>query len=230
MARWKARVELVLSLNEHLFLSLAVEALQAKMCRNSLPSGGGRSLGAKISGESGRPPANILIPGERQLLALQLFRWQWNFAADFSSFIVEIVRKTTNLRIWSPFWGSQERRRTLLMSLWKGPVDFLLTVIVLLFLSLAVEALHGKMCQNSLPSWGVGHLEPRFQGEGVVSLPMYWYHSKGIWLRYNLAADFFYIINVKKLNSLKHRVRSQITRLKLQKSFCDLEHGVLLWI
>ena len=35
-------------------------------------------------------------------------------------------------------------------------------------------------------------------------------------------------INVKKLYSLKHRVRSQITRLKLQKSFCDLEHGVLL--
>ena len=35
-------------------------------------------------------------------------------------------------------------------------------------------------------------------------------------------------INVKKLNSLKHRVRSQITRLKLQKSFCHLEHGVLL--
>ena len=34
----------------------------------------------------------------------------------------------------------------------------------------------------------------------------------------------------KKLNSLKHRVRSQITRLKLQKSFCDLEHGVLLLI
>ena len=39
-----------------------------------------------------------------------------------------------------------------------------------------------------------------------------------------------YVINVKKLNSLKHRVRSQITRLKLQKSFCDLEHGVLLRI
>jgi len=38
-----------------------------------------------------------------------------------------------------------------------------------------------------------------------------------------------YIIDkCKKLNSLKHRVRSQITRLKLQKSFCDLEHGVLL--
>ena len=37
-------------------------------------------------------------------------------------------------------------------------------------------------------------------------------------------------IYVKKLISLKHCVRSQITRLKLQKSFCDLEHGAsLLW-
>jgi len=33
----------------------------------------------------------------------------------------------------------------------------------------------------------------------------------------------------KKLNSLKHCVRSQITRLKLQKSFCDLQHGVSLY-
>jgi len=31
-----------------------------------------------------------------------------------------------------------------------------------------VEALQGKTCQNSLLSGGVGHLEPRFQGEGVV--------------------------------------------------------------
>jgi len=36
---------------ELLFLSLTVEALQGKMCQNSLPSGVGRSLGAKISGE-----------------------------------------------------------------------------------------------------------------------------------------------------------------------------------
>ena len=34
-----------------------VEVLQGKTCQNSLPPGGGRSLGAKISGESGRPPA-----------------------------------------------------------------------------------------------------------------------------------------------------------------------------
>ena len=38
-----------------LFLSLTVEALQGKMCQNSLPSGRGRSLGAKISGGRGRP-------------------------------------------------------------------------------------------------------------------------------------------------------------------------------
>ena len=51
MARWKAHVELLLSIIELLFLSLVVEALQGKICQNSLPSGEGRSLGGKISGE-----------------------------------------------------------------------------------------------------------------------------------------------------------------------------------
>jgi len=55
MARWKARVEFLLSVIELLFLSLAVEALQGKMCQNSLLSGVSRSLGAKISGGRGRP-------------------------------------------------------------------------------------------------------------------------------------------------------------------------------
>jgi len=68
----ESRVELLLSVIELLFLSLAVEALKGKMRQNSLFSGGGRSLGAKISGGRGRPPANILIPLERQLIALQV--------------------------------------------------------------------------------------------------------------------------------------------------------------
>ena len=51
MVRWKARVEFLLSVIELLFPYLMVEALQGKMCQNSLPSGGGRSLGAKISGD-----------------------------------------------------------------------------------------------------------------------------------------------------------------------------------
>jgi len=71
MAHWKARVELLLTVIGLLFLSLTVEALQDKMCQNSLPSGGGRLLAAKISGGKGRPPANILITIEKQLIALQ---------------------------------------------------------------------------------------------------------------------------------------------------------------
>jgi len=54
---WKAGAEFLLSVIELLFLSLTVEVLQGKMCQNSLPSGVGRSLGAKISGEG-------VIPGE----------------------------------------------------------------------------------------------------------------------------------------------------------------------
>jgi len=48
MARWKARVEFLLSVIGLLFLYLTVEALQGKMCQNSLLSGGGRSARAKI--------------------------------------------------------------------------------------------------------------------------------------------------------------------------------------
>jgi len=55
MARWKARAEFLLSVIALLFLSLTVESLQGKMRQNSLPSGVGRSLGAKISGGRGRP-------------------------------------------------------------------------------------------------------------------------------------------------------------------------------
>ena len=55
VARWKARAEFLLSVIELLFLSLTVEALQGKTCHDSLLSGEGRSLGAKISGGKGRP-------------------------------------------------------------------------------------------------------------------------------------------------------------------------------
>jgi len=57
MVRWKAPVEFLLSVVELLFLSLTVEALQGKMCQNSLPSGVGRSHGAKISRKG-------VVPGE----------------------------------------------------------------------------------------------------------------------------------------------------------------------
>jgi len=41
------------------------------------------------------------------------------------------------------------------MARWKALAEFLLSVIELLFLSLTLEALQGKTCQNSQPS-GVG--------------------------------------------------------------------------
>jgi len=53
------------------------------------------------------------------------------------------------------------------MARWKAHVDFLLSVIEVLFLSLTVEALQGRTCQSSLLSGECGHFEPRFQGEGV---------------------------------------------------------------
>ena len=49
----------------------------------------------------------------------------------------------------------------------------------------------GYHCQER-----AGHLEARFHGEGVVPLPTYWWHSKGNWMLYNLAADSFYIMKL----------------------------------
>jgi len=53
----RAHVEFLLSVTGLLFLSLTVEALQGKRCQDSLLSGGGRSVRAKISGE-------VVVPGE----------------------------------------------------------------------------------------------------------------------------------------------------------------------
>ena len=61
MARWKALAEFLLSVIELLFLSLTVEALQGKMCQNTLLSGGGRSVRAKISGGKGSSLGNIFF-------------------------------------------------------------------------------------------------------------------------------------------------------------------------
>ena len=137
MACWKARAEFLLSVIELLLLSLMVQALQDKMFQHSLPSGGCGSDSAKISGGRGRPPANIFIPLERQLNALQL-------------------PKDENSQHFDPHFeevrGGVER---CWMARWKARTKFLLSLIELLFLSLTVEALQGKTCQNSQPS-GVG--------------------------------------------------------------------------
>ena len=57
----KARVEFLLNVVGLLFLSLTVEALQGKRCQDSLLSGGGRSVRAKISGGRRRPWEYFLV-------------------------------------------------------------------------------------------------------------------------------------------------------------------------
>jgi len=61
MAHWKAHVEFLLTVIELLFLSLTVEALHGKTCQDSLLSGRGRSVRAKISGGRGRPWGIFLV-------------------------------------------------------------------------------------------------------------------------------------------------------------------------
>jgi len=63
MAHWKARFEFLLSVIE---LSLTVEVLQGKTSQDSLLSGGGRSVRAKISGGAG------VVPGEYFLVSTKL--------------------------------------------------------------------------------------------------------------------------------------------------------------
>ena len=51
-----------------------------------------------------------------------------------------------------------------LMARWKARVEFLFSVIELLFLSLTVEALQGKTCQSSLLSGGGRSLRAKISG------------------------------------------------------------------
>jgi len=109
MARWKARVEFLLSVTELFSLALTVEEVQDKMCQNSLPSGGGGSVWARFQGK-GSTPASILIWLERQFIALQLCRWQFLYNKTLQQtsrpLLTKLVWKTTNLGIWFPFSGS----------------------------------------------------------------------------------------------------------------------------
>jgi len=57
----------------------------------------GRSLEAKISGGKGRPPANILIPLERQLIALQLCRGQFLYNETLQQTSRPLVSKLSKI-------------------------------------------------------------------------------------------------------------------------------------
>jgi len=72
--------------------------LQGIMCQNSLPSGGGGSVGANISGGRDCPPANILIPLERQLIALQLCRSQFVYNESLQQTFCPVLLKLSKRR------------------------------------------------------------------------------------------------------------------------------------
>ena len=76
----------------------------------------------------------------------------------------------------------------------KPVFDCMFAVIKLFSISLMAAALWGKVCATHVLPTGVGPFAFRYQGNGwSYHLPIYWYHSKGNWLRYNFAADSFYI-------------------------------------
>jgi len=90
MARWKARVEFLLSVIEHLFPSLTVEALQGKMCQYSLPSGGVGQIQPRFQRGRGRPLP--MIPLERQLIVLHIAADRFYTMKLFSRLLVLCCR------------------------------------------------------------------------------------------------------------------------------------------
>jgi len=107
------------------------------------------------------PPANILIPLGRQLVALQLCRGQVLYNETLQQTSRPLLSKWCKRRQMQVFDPHFEEVRggvePWLMARWKARVyDFLFVIIELFSLALTVEALQGKTCQKSLLSGGGG--------------------------------------------------------------------------
>jgi len=92
---------------------------------------------------------------------------RYNFAADRSLYnetlqqtfrpLLSKLSERRQIQVFDPnFEEVKGGVEPWLMGRWKARVDFLLTVIELLFLSLTVETLQCKTCQNSLLLGGDG--------------------------------------------------------------------------
>jgi len=98
------------------------------------------------------------------------------------------------------------------MARWNARGEFLLSVIELLFLSLAVEALQGKKCvKTRCLQEGVGHLEPKFQGEGVVPCQYINTTRKAIDCAKTLPREFLYN------ETLQQTFRSVLSKLSKRR-------------
>ena len=107
----------------------------------------------RFQGGRGRPPANILIPLERQLNALQVAADSFYIMKLCSRLFVLHCRSRpkydTSMHFDPHFEEIRGGVEPWSMARWKALAEFLLSVIELLFLSLTVEALQGKTCQDS---------------------------------------------------------------------------------
>ena len=112
---------------------------------------------ARFQGEVVVPLPIYLIPLERQLNALFVLhcrcRPKYDNDRHFDPHFEEVGGAV------EPWW----------MAAWKALAEFLLSVIELLFYLLRLRRYKAKRVKTrSLQEW-VGHLEPKFQGEAVVS-------------------------------------------------------------
>jgi len=105
MARWKARVELLLSVLNFFFYLLQLRRYKAKCVKTRCLQEGVGNFEPRFQGK-GSSVCQYIDTTRKVVdctitLLLQFFIY-WNFAADFSSCIVKIVQKTTNLGTLSP--------------------------------------------------------------------------------------------------------------------------------
>ena len=121
------------------------------------------------------PHANILIPLERQLIALQLFRWQFLYNETLHQTFRPLLSKLSERRQISVFDPHFKEDRggvePGLMARWKARANCNWT-------SFSISYRWGATRQNVsiLAAFRRGcHFEPRFQGEGVVSGEYFWF-------------------------------------------------------
>jgi len=119
------------------------------------------------------PPSNVLIPLERQLIALQLCRWQFLYNETFQQTFRPSLSKLSKRRqiyvLYPHFEGVRGGVEPWLMARWKAPVEFLLSVIELLFFYLLrLRRYKANGDKTRCYHERVGQFERRFQGEGVV--------------------------------------------------------------
>jgi len=163
-------------------MKISIHRNKLQFVLHTRASNGGRSLCVQISTEWSYPLPIYLYHSKGNWL-------RYSYAAN-SFYIMKLCSrlfvlycrncpKDDKFRYLIPHY--EEVRGSIepwLMACWKAHVDFLLSIIKLLFLSLTTEALPGKTCQNSLLLERVGQFEPRFQGEGSSLGNIFWFLQK----------------------------------------------------